>query len=78
MKIFPNPTGEKVYIQGLPLGLLVTVKIIDAQGKCVCKQSGKSEEIFPLNVSALESGSYVLSLAGERYSIHKKLIVFSE
>jgi hypothetical protein len=56
--LFPNPTSEKVFVQGLPEGLEFTVDVLDGYGR-LCLQSSSNLKI---DVSSLPNGLYTLRI----------------
>ena len=67
--VIPNPATDHIRINGIFIAEpLVSIEVLDATGRVVLKErisAASSEPIVPINISALKSGSYVVSLHGK-------------
>lgn len=71
IEIFPNPTKDFLNIQGLGAEKIQRVSAYDASGKMVSLHAAKGNQI---NVSELQSGSYVLMIQTDQKTYKKKFI----
>lgn len=67
-KIFPNPTKDKLYIQGI--SNTSKVSIYNVLGKLVLSETTKSE----IDVDNLQSGIYIIKIVDEQKEIIRKFI----
>lgn len=68
IEIFPNPTQDKLSISSVNKDFQVlSVVIIDTQGKIVFSQKGK-EDILELDLSHLTEGIYIVQIEDEKHN----------
>ena len=73
--VYPNPATDKIYIT-YPSDLDVRIELFDLRGKRVILQSTQSgPETFELDVRALQSGIYVLSVQTGKQVAYRKVVV---
>jgi hypothetical protein len=65
LKIYPNPTNDKIFIeQNSKIGNY-TIQVIDQTGRKLISKTGFAENSIQLDLSSLESGMYYLLLKQE-------------
>ena len=79
VKVYPNPANDKVeisYYSEIETNLIV--QILNRNGQSVLKESFilvEGNNIFPLNISIISNGLYIVELAGPNGISHHKLLV---
>jgi PKD repeat protein len=77
-EVYPNPTKDKVFIQSKSLGSeAFDIQIIDVNGKIVSTWNSNELDatLATLDVSALASGVYQITLSSDKIHSTKKLII---
>jgi hypothetical protein len=77
MNIYPNPAGDEVFIDyDLPASENGMITITDVYGKKIneFRFSQKVSESMKIDVSALQSGVYFISLQTGKYSVTRKMV----
>jgi len=59
--VFPNPTKDRLYIQGIPAGTSVEINVIDLQGRSVARTSTSSDSPW-IEVGSLAPGNYQMQV----------------
>jgi|GEM_PF-4329942 len=76
LEIYPNPTEDLIRINAAHFGELIDIEVIDLKGKTVLsEQNLRSANELTVNLSAFESGLYLLHLIGEKGWAVEPLIV---
>lgn len=77
--VYPNPSAEKVQLQGMDYTKIQSIKLIDVTGACVRDmtqiKSGTFNPILTLDVSSLPCGSYTMVIETEKGIITKHISV---
>ena len=73
--VFPNPTGDKLTIQGLAGGQIHEAKLWSLDGRLVKSASLDHSDLMVIDVKSLSSGSYILMLKGSETSQHHIMVV---
>ena len=68
LKIFPNPTNEKIIIYGLE-NLKGIIELINQEGKIIRKERINNLSLLTINVSSLEKGIYFIKLQNKNGQI---------
>ena len=71
IKVYPNPTEDKVIIENLPVGKTAFI-LSNVMGNPVI--TGEAEESLELDLSALPTGVYILTLNTNKGSSTRKII----
>ncbi|WP_418637479.1 T9SS type A sorting domain-containing protein [Winogradskyella sp.] len=75
-KLFPNPAKGKVNIQfANSSSEVVTVNVLNLQGKLILPAMEVQEQSLSLDISTLESGLYFVTLTTQSISVIQKLVV---
>ncbi|REG87257.1 T9SS type A sorting domain-containing protein [Winogradskyella sediminis] len=75
-KLFPNPAKGKVNIQFVNSSIeVVTVNVINLQGKLILPEMKLQGQSPSLDISSLESGLYFVTLTTQSISVIQKLVV---
>lgn len=74
IKIYPNPVGDHLYIASGVAQRSVSVEVLNLKGQLVFQDQREFQEEFRLDVSALQSGVYVLRLRTENEIRQYKLL----
>lgn len=73
LKVYPNPVGDKVYLQ-LPSTFVTSqASIFDVTGKLILQKT-LAMPLESIDISSLTSGLYILNLQSEQGSLSVKLI----
>jgi len=73
IKIYPNPTNDKIHYQITNTASPIIIKIYDMQGK-ICLSVVKEKSSGTIDISSLNTGIYALEIISERES-HTKLLM---
>jgi len=73
IKVFPNPTQDKIWLSG-NLQNLSVYQLIDAQGKIILSNSPKVHKDFSLDLGKFPEGLYFLKLYSNKKVVYKKII----
>jgi hypothetical protein len=78
-KIYPNPASGDVYcvIKNVPQGKKVHISMFDLQGREVFSTDTRpdSNGMFPLNVSFLKEGYYLIQVSNNNIANSQKIII---
>jgi hypothetical protein len=72
--IFPNPTNDVLNIKVKTNFGKVTMTLTDINGRVVLTQKANLNSAAQLNISALQSGIYILTIKGENIYTNNKII----
>ena len=72
LSIFPNPTMDKLYLQGASIQ---SVKVFNALGQLVLSRECNSAENVDLNLNVLGAGVYTVAVRLDNGSLVNKLVV---
>ncbi|MBC8172818.1 MAG: T9SS type A sorting domain-containing protein [Chitinophagales bacterium] len=77
VKVFPNPSSDRVTLKGLRDITMKNVEVYDATGILVKEFSTEvsGRDYFTMDISDLTAGMYVIRLQTDAYSISKNIIV---
>lgn len=75
IKVFPNPTNNKITITGLPSDISKNtfISVYNIQGQLLLQQVIQSEKT-EINLSSLAKGIYLLKLNSERNSAERRVV----
>lgn len=73
-KIFPNPAGDFVTIKMEEKMNNVSYSLVDLNGRVVLSKVSNNERQTTLNISALQSGIYILKIKNDTGTLSKKII----
>jgi len=73
--VYPNPATESIHIQWNETIDLSGVELRDLSGRRLIQENFISEKKYTLNVSALPSGVYLLTLSGNDFKETRKIII---
>lgn len=66
-RIFPNPAGDRVYVEAMTCLMPETLQLLDMSGRTVKRiQAGKGATAISFEVRDLQPGTYMLSFPGGR------------
>ena len=74
ISMYPNPANDVVTIAS-PTSAITLVEIRDIRGRLIQKQAVSGHRVAALNVASLDSVIYLVTIATDRGSITKKLII---
>ena len=74
ISMYPNPANDVVTIAS-PTSAITLVEIRDIRGRLIQKQAVSGHRVAALNVASLDSAIYLVTIATDRGSITKKLII---
>ena len=74
ISMYPNPANDVVTIAS-PTAAITLVEIRDIRGRLIQKQAVSGHRVAALNVASLDSAIYLVTIATDRGSITKKLII---
>ena len=74
ISMYPNPANDVVTIAS-PTSAITLVEIRDIRGRLIQKQAVSGHRVAALNVASLDSVIYLVTIATDRGSISKKLII---
>ena len=75
LKVYPNPTSDKLFIEFNEIGKSISYEILDVTGKTLLYNSNTSEtQLFEINVSSFHSGIYFLRLKQANKVSYKSFI----
>ncbi|MDC1313158.1 family 16 glycosylhydrolase [Flavobacteriaceae bacterium] len=74
ISMYPNPANDVVTIAS-PTAAITLVEIRDIRGRLIQKQAVSGQRVAALNVASLDSAIYLVTIATDRGSITKKLII---
>lgn len=74
-KIYPNPANQEINIDSPCSEENISITLYDIMGKQVLFSPGNSEGTMKLNVSNLDTGSYILKIESGTYSEIRKIII---
>ena len=75
--VFPNPTAEKLHIEGLQGAKgNITVNVYNALGQVVLTLETAPAQLLPLNVNALAKGTYLLEMISGNERAAKQFVKF--
>ncbi len=72
--LYPNPATDEIWIYSQTELSGARVDIIDMTGKILISKSPESGSYFPVNVSNLSQGIYLLRMKGADYEITKRFV----
>lgn len=78
LKIYPNPAGHQLHIEGLPLTGKTTVSLIDENGVSVLTEISNNSEAAILSTQKLPVGMYVLRINHENNVVREKIMINNE
>lgn len=73
--VFPNPTGDKLTIQGLAGAQITKAELWSLDGRLVRSAASDKSDLVVIDVRSLSSGSYILKLNGSETSHHHIIVV---
>lgn len=73
-KIFPNPTNDNLFIQGLSIGKNVNIEIVDLNGNIIDLIDGIFNEEYVYKTSNLKQGMYFMKVTIDNRSKQIKFI----
>ncbi len=75
LKVYPNPTSDKLFIEFNEIAKSISYEILDVTGKTLLYNSNTSEtQLFEINVSSFHSGIYFLRLKQANKVSYKSFI----
>ena len=74
ISMYPNPANDVVTIAS-PTSAITLVEIRDIRGRLIQKQAVSGHRVAALNVASLDSAIYLVTIATDKGSITKKLII---
>ena len=74
ISMYPNPANDVVTIAS-PTAAITLVEIRDIRGRLIQTQAVSGQRVAALNVASLDSVIYLVTIATDRGSISKKLII---
>ena len=74
ISMYPNPANDVVTIAS-PTAAITLVEIRDIRGRLIQTQAVSGQRVAALNVASLDSAIYLVTIATDRGSITKKLII---
>ena len=75
LKVYPNPTSDKLFIESNDIGKSISYEILDMTGKTIFYNSNTSEtKLLEINVSTFHSGIYLLKVKDNNNVSYKSFI----
>jgi hypothetical protein len=74
--IYPNPAGNKLFIESEDFNGLMEISITDIMGLEVINQNSVPTGSLELNVTELKNGCYFLHIQCERSTITRKVLIY--
>jgi len=69
LRVYPNPSSEKLYFEGVDIQKNASIRIMDSQGKEIKEYSYRNQA---LDISSLSTGMYFVQISqGQQYSVVK-------
>ena len=77
MNVYPNPVNNQLNIdlESIELSGMVSVKIVDMEGRLVKSLTMDSSALNSINVAELQTGQYLLQIHNAKYMIGKRFSV---
>lgn len=72
IKIFPNPVGNRLSIEGLPSSNEIILEIQDLSGQVVLRQENFASN--SVDLMELKAGMYLIKVISKNWSFHQKII----
>jgi hypothetical protein len=77
LKVFPNPASTQITLSGLPVSGVVTISILDLQGRAVYSGTSSGLGVLDLAIHAFFPGIYFLTIQSEKTHSTQKIVILS-
>jgi len=75
LKVYPNPTSDKLFIESNEIGKSISYEILDVTGKTISHNSTALEtKLLEIDVSSFHSGIYLLKVKDNNIVSYKRFI----
>ncbi|TPV35919.1 T9SS type A sorting domain-containing protein [Paucihalobacter ruber] len=74
IEIYPNPTSGDLTISGVNVLSNATISLYDLNGRIIKKQSNIFENSITIDLSHLQPGMYIISIANDNFTYSEKII----